>query len=241
MGAIKEVMLLAALAPVLLVQGKRVRRDTPRLPEADGPRQGGSGAAGWLIVGDSAAAGVGVDLQQQALSGALAAAWGDGVPRWQLEAETGLTLGQLVERLQRLPPLDYPLAVVSIGVNDVTARTDNGAWQAGLCALQQVLVERHGVDHVVITAVPPMQLFSALPQPLAWYLGRRAGQLNRLTAHWCRQRQGVELFQPQLPAERAMLAADGFHPGAAGYALWAQALAPRLRALWTQYRPVSGH
>ena len=55
------------LAPVLIYQGKQVSKDTPRLPEAPGLRKGihgnGEKQIRLLILGDSAAAGVGVDEQ----------------------------------------------------------------------------------------------------------------------------------------------------------------------------------
>ena len=71
--------LAAALpcAPLLLWQGRRVRRDTPKLPEAEGPRDGIAGAdrpgrpLRLLIVGDSSAAGVGASVQDEALAGRL--------------------------------------------------------------------------------------------------------------------------------------------------------------------------
>ncbi|KAB0649370.1 SGNH/GDSL hydrolase family protein, partial [Burkholderia diffusa] len=53
----------AALGPLLLMQGRRVRRVTPRLAEAAGPRDGTAGDGPplrVLVLGDSAAAGVGV-------------------------------------------------------------------------------------------------------------------------------------------------------------------------------------
>ena len=63
-----------ALGPLLLLQGRRVRRSVPRLPEPTGPRSGCVGAGRSLrvlIAGDSAAAGVGSANQDQALSGQL--------------------------------------------------------------------------------------------------------------------------------------------------------------------------
>ena len=54
-------MTTLALAPLLVVQGWYVKRVTPRLPEAEGARQGVTGQGQrlrLLVVGDSAAAGV---------------------------------------------------------------------------------------------------------------------------------------------------------------------------------------
>ena len=63
-----------ALAPLLFWQGRRVRAEVPRLPEPEGERSGiaGTGAVlRVLVVGDSAAAGVGAATQAEALSGGL--------------------------------------------------------------------------------------------------------------------------------------------------------------------------
>lgn len=63
-----------ALIPALVLQGWRVKKNTPRLPEPEGRREGQSGsgqALSILIAGDSAAAGVGVATQEDALLGAV--------------------------------------------------------------------------------------------------------------------------------------------------------------------------
>lgn len=63
-----------ALLPVVIIQGVKVRKKTPRLLEASGDRDGLVGQGdplSLLILGDSAAAGVGVETQQDALSGAI--------------------------------------------------------------------------------------------------------------------------------------------------------------------------
>lgn len=62
------------LLPVLFIQGHKVRKNTPRLAEAKGEREGRTGQGkplSLLILGDSAAAGVGVENQKDALSGAI--------------------------------------------------------------------------------------------------------------------------------------------------------------------------
>ena len=63
------------LLPALIVQGYIVKQKTPRLPEPDGERCGiygqGRPTLSLLILGDSAAAGVGVVTQADALLGQL--------------------------------------------------------------------------------------------------------------------------------------------------------------------------
>lgn len=63
------------LIPALIIQGKKVKKNTPRLPEPEGVREGITGQGkklSILILGDSAAAGVGVKTQEDALLGCSA-------------------------------------------------------------------------------------------------------------------------------------------------------------------------
>ena len=91
------------LSPLLFVQGVHVRRVTPRLPESPGSRSGASGSGpslNLLILGDSAAAGVGASSQATALAGGLVdELMPDFKVSWQLHAESGFTTRDLIARL----------------------------------------------------------------------------------------------------------------------------------------------
>ncbi|WP_175720334.1 SGNH/GDSL hydrolase family protein [Burkholderia anthina] len=219
----------AALGPLLFLQGRHVRRVTPRLPEAAGPRDGVIGHGPplrVLVVGDSAAAGVGVATQHDALSGqlarTLAATHRVG---WKLLARTGLTTQELVDWLATEPAEPFDVAVTSLGVNDVTGGVPPARWQAQQAELVRLLAARFRVKHVILSAVPPMERFPALPQPLAWYLGLRAKRLNAALADWAATRRGCTFLRVALPLERHLMAADGFHPGAAACSAWAAQVA----------------
>ena len=91
------------LAPFLIAQGLYIRAVTPRLPEPPGKRSGITGAGlplSLLILGDSAAAGVGVSKQSLALSGQLVSALGsDFHVSWKLIAQTGHTAKEVLTKL----------------------------------------------------------------------------------------------------------------------------------------------
>lgn len=222
------------LLPFLLIQGRRVRRDTPRLPEPQGARSGHLGEGDplrLLIVGDSAAAGVGVDHQHEALSGQLVRALAEHHRvSWTLLAETGRTSTDVLAAVSTHPPAPYDVALVSVGVNDVTGRTGRQDWRANLQALVADLRHRLGVRYVLFTAVPPMGRFPALPQPLRWYLGLRADQLNEVMRSVCHQEPTCEYLAVPFPLEHTLMASDGFHPGRDAYALWGQYGADRIVA-----------
>jgi lysophospholipase L1-like esterase len=218
-----------ALGPVLLAQGLRVRRITPRLPEPPGLRSGTMGRGPplrLLIAGDSAAAGVGAATQAQGLSGAVVDALRHRFEvSWKLNATTGLrTLGVLT-RLADAQPEPFDVALLSVGVNDITAFTSTTAWLEQLAQLAVLLKNRFEARHILFTHLPPMHLFPALPQPLRWYLGARARQLNVLLQAFADADDACELVCPKMPAERDCMATDGFHPGPAAYLAWGRAAA----------------
>lgn len=224
-----------ALAPWLIVQGRRVRRQALVLPEASGPREGVAGGTTphWrvLVVGDSSAAGVGVSHQADALAWPLAQALAGllGAPvGWQLVATTGHTAADALHAVQqaRLKPAD--LMITALGVNDVVAQTRPRRFVQTLDALHDEAVRRAGVRCTLHSALPPMGEFVLLPQPLRWVLGRDAARLDRAVRRHVRgapQRRHVPLPQPLGVRQPDWLADDGFHPGPRAYQAWALALA----------------
>ena len=168
----------AALLPVLLLQGYIVRRDTPRLAEASGDREGISGRGqplSLLILGDSAAAGVGVTSQKEALSGSILLGLQDEYQvQWKLHAKTGDTTQQVIAATQILEPQPYDVVVTSIGVNDVTKLMSVEKWLKQQQQLFREIQNRFQPKLIVVSGVPPMQHFSALPHPSAWLFGKYA-------------------------------------------------------------------
>ncbi|WP_100637820.1 SGNH/GDSL hydrolase family protein [Marinobacter salexigens] len=228
-----------ALAPVLIGQGRYVRRVTPRLPEPEGERRGAVGKGPelrLLILGDSAAAGVGVSNQQDALAGQLVRELArDHRVTWNLLAETGRTAADVLEAINSAPDEHYDVVLVSVGVNDVTGRTSTQQWLSALNALSDRLIKGMGATRILFTAIPPMHVFPALPQPLRWYLGMRARQLNELMKNVCKSRASgeghLEYLCVSFPLEPGFMAADGFHPGLDAYRLWAEHSASAIRKL----------
>src|SRR5688572_32862116 len=70
-------LVVTPLLPILWLQGRHVRRITPRLPEAAGPTLGTIAGAGrplrLLVIGESTVAGVGAPDHAHALTGQIAA------------------------------------------------------------------------------------------------------------------------------------------------------------------------
>lgn len=226
-------LITALLWPLLLWQGKRLRKLAVRLPEAAGDRAGSITASNAaqqpvlkvLICGDSAAAGVGIATQQQALAGHLTRALGVANSiEWQLVAQSGLCCKGLVKLLQDLPEQHFDQVYVSIGVNNVTALHGNRQYREQCRELLTLLSTRFKAPQIVISAIPPMQQFTVLPWPLNQWLGLKTRLLNRVLAKELAYWPNAVLVDAKLPLSPELLAADGFHPSAKGAALWAQLL-----------------
>ncbi len=239
----KHIITTLALAPILIPQGLFVRRVTPRLPEPAGERTGIAGSGPeirLLIIGDSAAAGVGADTQREALAGQLVAALATSHQVcWTLTAQTGRTLQDVNDALQEIPDGQFDAVLISIGVNDVTGGTSQRRWIAGLHRLADQLRTRFQSRYLLFTSVPPMHEFPALPQPLRWYLGQRAKQLNTWMAQMTSQQSASQFLAIPFPLEPAYMATDGFHPGPAAYKIWGQHAANTIRQLVSEVRLTS--
>ncbi len=218
-----------ALFPLLLAQAQTVRAGVIPLPEPPGARAGrvgqGERELRLLVLGDSSAAGVGATRQDEALAlplaRALARRQGCAV-RWRLIAQTGLTSAATLACLQDEGAPTADIAVVVVGVNDITQQVP--VAEALRCRGEiAVWLHAHcGVRDVLFPALPEMELFPALPQPLAWWAGQMSRRNNRAQARWA---HGWPLAEPRVahvPMDGAMhpemMGADGFHPGPGLYA-----------------------
>jgi lysophospholipase L1-like esterase len=185
---------------------------------------------GLLIVGDSSAAGVGVHSQNEALAGRLSRALAQRLGRrvrWQLCALSGVTTAQAIKLLDDAQPADVAVAVT--GVNDVVDQVRPATALAARDRLLHALQQRAGIRHTVVTPVPPMHRFHGLPQPLRWLAGQDAAAHERALERWARQQPAVSHLPFALNLDDpALLASDGFHPGAPLYRQWGDTLAAHI-------------
>ena len=217
-----DLILIALLAPILWVQGVYVRWRTPKLPEAAGARSGTTGQGSpisLLIVGDSAAAGVGVTRQSEALLGHLVTGLAKQFEvRWHLLARTGNRTSDVLKDLDGVAG-EYDVVVSLLGVNDVTGLASLTRWVRDQSALVELVRTRLSASQVHLIAVPPISLFPALPNPLRTVLARRGLRFNCALQEIARQKSCYfQEFPASHPNSLELFAGDGFHPGARTYA-----------------------
>lgn len=221
-----------AFYPVLVTQGPWIKWNTARLQEPKGPRDGVVGEGPdlrLLIVGDSSAAGVGVPTQSHALSGQLALRLSRHVRLdWQLIARCGDTTPMALRRLRAAKPRRADVAVVALGVNDITRGTPRGRWLDQTTALIDHLTGHLGVSTVYVSGLPAVSQFPRLPNPLRWTLGHQAERFDRGLRDLVAARPDATLIPADMALDETVMAKDGFHPGPKVYSTWADMITDRL-------------
>lgn len=232
-------LLATPLLPILWLQGRHVRRHTPRLPEAAGPTRGTVRAAGvplrLLVVGESTVAGVGAPDHAHALTGQIAAALATGTGRtvhWHAVGKIGATAGVARTRLvPEIPSAPVDIIVLALGVNDVLRFHAPGRWTRDLTQLIADLRGRVGAAPVVLASVPPMGHCPAFPQPLRGVLGLRATALDRAAQRCVTTLVRVAHSPARLDAAGGMFGRDRFHPSIQGYRRWGSQIAESVLSL----------
>ncbi|MGL4612072.1 MAG: SGNH/GDSL hydrolase family protein [Trueperaceae bacterium] len=237
------------LAPILLAQGKYVSKTIVRLPEPEGERQGVTGegpSLRILVLGDSAAAGVGVPTQTQALLGNLITCLAPHYTlHWKLVAKTGATSASTLRYLNKIAPESFDVVVTSLGVNDVTAGRRKDKFLEDQKAILQLLHSKFNASRVIVSGFPPVGKFPSLPQPLRWYLGLQSRRLDKALADLVKARTYCDYLKQDKIDDPKLMASDGFHPGPDIYAAWAREVANLIqkRGLYKKgiqsYQPIS--
>lgn len=217
----------AAYYPVLIGQGPRVRARAIEMPEPAGPREGAVGAGPalrLLVTGDSSAAGVGVAHQDEALTGQLARRLGERHRvHFRLVARSGNTTRATLDQLWREGASEVDVAVVGLGVNDMTRGRPMRLWLRDMGDLIDWIQSETGARLVVVSGMPPVHQFPLLPNPLRWALGAEARRRDAALRDYLDRRPGCQWMTLHMDLGPLNMAEDGFHPGPPVYAEWARA------------------
>jgi len=175
------------------------------------------------MVGDSSGAGVGAEHQEEALLGRVVGSLSENhAVAWRLEARTGATTAGTLRHLERLESETFDVAVTALGVNDVLSGVRLGGWLEDQARLRTLLRKRFDVRTIVVSGLPPVHGFPALPQPLRWHLGRRARELDAALREVVSEETGCVFLPLDFTGDAALMADDGFHPGPEVYREWGE-------------------
>lgn len=229
------------LLPLLIKDGRYVKRTIPRLPEASGPQ----GIATWptsttktlLTIGESTVAGVGVATHERGLTGTLAAClaknWQCPV-QWRVYAKSGYTARQVTAAL--LPEIEerqVDLIVIGLGGNDTFAMRSPKSWKKDIQALLEQLRQLYPATPIHFLDMPPVGNFPAFTWSMRSVLGRHARLLGdalaELLPHYpltsfANQSFSLETWQSRYKVgnDPKLFFSDGLHPSELTYQLWAK-------------------
>ncbi len=230
-SALHKVSRLAMLptAAVLVAQGRRLRRDTPRLPDAAQPWSGsipGPDPLDLLVLGDSTAAGVGATTQELALPGNLArelsARLGRGV-QWRAVGENGGTSRDIIERyLGAATAESADLVFLSVGANDALGLRSRGAYVRDIRTIIAALERVNPEVTVILSSMPGFSQFELLPNPLRWNLFLHSTNLEAGARAAVASMPNVHMSPPAPEYTEGFFASDLFHPSESGYHDWAK-------------------
>ena len=176
---------------------------------------------------------MGVDHQDDALLGAILN-----------ELKMTLKLNGSCRQKQAIPPqksfvlLDqieaksYDVVVTSVGVNDVTKLMPADVWIKKQEQFYSKIQQKFNPKLVIAAGVPPMNMFPALPNPLAWLFGQYAKHMNQQLEKFVNKQRNMQWIEYDIEKYRAMnlqMAQDGFHPSKEVYTLWGQEVASKIR------------
>ncbi|HCB03367.1 MAG TPA: GDSL family lipase [Nocardioides bacterium] len=234
----------ASLYGVLRLEAQVARRtigeagDEPP-PDATGwyGRERPGPAIKIALLGDSSAAGYGVDRVEET-PGALLASWtaerADRRVYLRAFARVGARSADLAGQLDRALPIDPDVAIILIGANDVTHRVTPAASVGHLAEAVRRLRETDVA--VLVGTCPDLGTVKPIPPPLkqvarTWSRRVAAAQTIAVLEGGGRTVSLGSVLGPEFAAAPALLfGPDQFHPSAAGYRSLATVLLPSLLA-----------
>jgi lysophospholipase L1-like esterase len=228
---------------LLVGQAKLARRAIPRAGVAPPASDGLYGAdqdgppLTLAVLGDSSAAGYGVELARDTPGALLASGLSEviGRPvRLVCRAVIGARSAGLDAQVDAVLPGSPDVTMIMIGGNDVTHRVRP---QDAVRQLDQVVRRlRAAGSEVVVGTCPDLGTIRPIQPPLRWVARRASRQLAAAQTIAVVEAGGRsvslgDLLGPEFMASPAeMFSADRFHPSAEGYAAAAAALLPSVAA-----------
>jgi lysophospholipase L1-like esterase len=210
-------------------------------PVPDATRWYGRGRPGPAIkialLGDSSAAGYGVDMVEEtpgARIGSGVAAGADRRVHLREFCVSGAKSIQLAEQVDAAVPTEPDVAIILIGANDVSNQT---LPSESVRYLSEAVRRLHEADvAVVVGTCPDLGTVRPIPQPLrqvarTWSRRLAAAQAIAVVEAGGRAVSLGSILGPEFDASPALLfGPDRFHPSAAGYAALAGVLVPSVLA-----------
>lgn len=237
LGALISVPLL----PILYVQGKKIKRTVPRLPEATGDSGLSSGAfnrtLNILTIGESTMAGVGADTHEEGFTGTLAkelAAELKSNINWKVYAKSGYTAKRLNDSIiSGITENPMNLIVIGIGGNDAFELSTPKKWRNDVRTLINNLQLKFKNVPILFINMPPIKEFPAFTPLLRSTIGNLVHILGDELEKLVQDFENVHYYglrvtcldfitRYKLQLSPSDFFCDGVHPSKITYQIWAR-------------------
>ena len=236
-------VLAAPLMPLVLHQGNKIRREFPRLPEANGPEgiSGKNFKAEITVVGigESSMACVGIDKHADGFIGQFSNRLAELLEKrinWHVYAKSGHTAKMTHDQLiPQIKENHIDLFLIALGGNDTFQLNSPKKWTADIDELINSLRHRFPTTPILFASMPPIHTFPAFTGSIRFVLGnlvRIHGEaLNQtIKKHTCvyYDTRKIELKEwlNKLPeAQKEDFYSDGIHPSKLTFEIWGKEMA----------------
>ena len=187
------------LLPIMYMQGKKIRKEVPQLPEAKGTEgqagENNSRKLRLLAIGESTIAGVGVDTHEEGFTGTLAKEISSALDiqvNWHVYARSGYTAKNVRKKI--IPKIDQKAAdliVVGLGGNDSFTLNTPKKWQQDVDKLIGEIRFKFPDSPIVFSNMPPIKIFPAFTPLIKWVVGNLSEILGESLAEVVQKHSNV--------------------------------------------------
>ncbi|MEN8702792.1 MAG: SGNH/GDSL hydrolase family protein [Polaribacter sp.] len=232
------------LLPIIFLQGKKIRTNVPKLPEARDPegyvKKNSSKTIEILCIGESTIAGVGVDFHKNGFIGALANTISDTKAisvAWKVYAKSGYTAKMVREKI--VPTIKEnrtDLIIIGLGGNDAFRLHSPKVWIEEIEQLITKLQVKFPKTPIYFTNMPPIKEFPAFTKSIKFVIGNLVELLgnhlyriikNKDNVYYNNEIITLKSWQEKykLSGDISTFFSDGVHPSKLTYQLWGKDMA----------------
>jgi lysophospholipase L1-like esterase len=215
--------------PFLLLAGKKLRKNIPRLPAYSEYLAFTQShiASNLLIIGESTAAGVGASSVEKTFGSKISMLFTHQHNVFNL-GRNGLkakSLTKLYEKNRERLPAQIDQSIILIGANDCFQFTSPRKFAEGLNRTFDLLINKLQCRAIIIPLIPPVHQFPAIPPILRFFLGIHRQVLSRQMMYLAEKEMKITFIHQNQKYDSAFFAQDGIHPSDLGYQKMAEVVA----------------
>jgi lysophospholipase L1-like esterase len=242
-------ILYSPLLPVMYFQAKSIKKNIPKLPEAEGIEgfskcsENATRTVKMLAIGESTIAGVGVKTHQEGFTGTLANSLAKQLEvnvDWKVYARSGYTVKRVIHKIiPKITEANIDLLVIGIGGNDAFTLNKPERWKQEATTLITTLKNKFPNAPIVFCSMPPIKEFPAFTSLIKSTVGNLVEilgeELNEVVkgfdnVYYHNEIITLKTWNNKFGLKKAAsdYFSDGMHPSKFAYQTWAKDVAARI-------------